>query len=241
MSGTPGEVSLSSVCASELTAPSRAASFATGINAGRNLFRGDGSRIFATKSPMAVSHSSFGWIQLVFIFASFCVVRRGRQQGGRPIVLSINIPLVKRLNTASKPLRLATHFVQRRKPVVNVKDGVLQSLGHDRSRGLLKLQNEIRVLGARFGIEVWRKTKEQHVAEKIEDRFFHCGVATLGRGDRAVDDLPIFLSYGLPRCQVCSINRKTSDGLAHRARERLERKIAIPAVLLGKPVEHVTQ
>src|SRR2546422_7062261 len=34
--------------------------------------------------------------------------------------------------------------------VVNVKDCVLQSLGHDRSGGLLKFQNEMRVRGA-FG------------------------------------------------------------------------------------------
>ena len=71
MSGTPGEVNLSKVCVSELIAPSRAISSTTGKKFGRNLFFDDVSRIFATKSRIAPSQSSFGRIQLVFSFASF--------------------------------------------------------------------------------------------------------------------------------------------------------------------------
>src|ERR1700720_3975423 len=94
----------------------------------------------------------------------------------------------------------------------------------------------MRVLGARLGVEVWRKAKEQYVTKKIEDRFFHGRIAPLRPGDGAFDNLPIFLSHGLSGRQVRSVNRKTSDGLAHPARKRLEREIAIPAPLLGKPV-----
>ena len=138
-------------------------------------------------------------------------------------------------------MRLAAHFVQRCQPVVNVEDGVLKPLRHDRPRSLLKLQHEIRVLGARFGVEVWRKTKEQQVTKKIEDRFFHGRIAPLRRGDGAFDNLPVFLSHGLAGRQIRSVNWKTSNGLAHRARKRLEREIAIPSVLFGKPVERVAQ
>ena len=77
--------------------------------------------------------------------------------------------------------------------------------------------------------------------KKIKDGFFHCRVASFGGGDGALDNLTIFLSHRLPGRQVCSINRKTSDGLAYRARQRLEGEIAIPSVFLGKPIEHVTQ
>src|SRR5947199_178193 len=111
MSGTPGDVSFSNICVSELMAPSRAISCATGRKIGRNLFRGDGSRILATNSRIAASHSSFGWIQLVLIFAAFGVVRRGRQQTGRPISLPIQIALVKRVDAEAKQLRLAAYFV----------------------------------------------------------------------------------------------------------------------------------
>src|SRR4029077_6281797 len=144
-------------------------------------------------------------------------------------------------NAYPKLWRLAAPLLQRRQPVVNVKHSVLEPLGHDRSRSLLKLQNEMRVLGARLGVEVWWKTKEQHVTKKIEDRFVHGRIAPLRRGDGAFDNLPILLSHGLSGRQIRSVNRKTSDGLAHRARKGLEREIAIPSVLLGKPVEHVAQ
>src|SRR6202008_4471672 len=101
-----------------------------------------------------------------------------------------------------------------------------------------KLQNEMGVFGARFGIEVRRKTKEQHLSEKIEGRFFHRGVSTLSCGNRVLDNLSVFVSHGLPWRQVRSINRKTRDGFAHRPRECLECEIAIPSVLLRKPIEH---
>src|SRR4029077_4533749 len=108
--------------------------------------------------------------------------------------------------------RLAAHFIQRRQPVVNVKHGVLEPLGHDRSRSLLKLQNEMHVLGARLGVEVWRKAKEQHIAKEIEDRLFHGRIETLRCRDGAFDNLPVFLSHRLSGRQVRSVNRKTSDG-----------------------------
>ena len=70
MSGTPGEVNFNNVCARELIAPSRATSSATGKKVGKNLFFVPGSKIYATKSRVAASHGSLGWIQLVFNFAS---------------------------------------------------------------------------------------------------------------------------------------------------------------------------
>ena len=71
MSGTPGTVSFKAIWASELIAPSRAISSATGRKLGGNLFFDEGSRTLATNSLMAASHCSLGCIQLVFIFASF--------------------------------------------------------------------------------------------------------------------------------------------------------------------------
>ena len=99
----------------------------------------------------------------------------------------------------------------------------------------------MRVRGAPSIIEIWRKTEKQHVTQKIENRFFHRWVAALGRGDCALDDLSIFFAHGLAGREISSINGKAGDGFAHRARERLEREIAIPAVLLGQTIEHVAQ
>src|SRR4029077_12590669 len=45
------------------------------------------------------------------IFAAFCVVRRGAQQGGWPIASPIEIMLMKRLDAEAKLLRLAAYFV----------------------------------------------------------------------------------------------------------------------------------
>src|SRR5436309_300947 len=148
---------------------------------------------------------------------------------------------MKHINARPKLLRLAAHFVYCYEPVVNVKDCVLQSLGHDRSGGLLKFQNEMRVRGAFGSAKVRRETKEQHLAQIIEDRLVHSRVAALGRGDCALDNLSIFIVHRLIGLEISAINRKAGDGLAQRARQRLEREIAIPSVLLGKPVEHVPQ
>src|ERR1700730_14682535 len=90
-------------------------------------------------------------------------------------------------------------------------------------------------------IEIWLVPKEQHVPQIIEDRFVHGWVSAFRCANRTLDDLTIFLARRLTRREIGSINRKTGDSLAHGTRERLEREISIPAVSLGKPVEHVAQ
>ena len=99
----------------------------------------------------------------------------------------------------------------------------------------------MRVRGAFGSVKVRRETKEQHLAQIIEDRLVHSRVAALGRGDCALDNLSIFIVHRLIGLEIRAINGKAGDGLTHRARQRLEREIAIPSVLLGKPVEHVPQ
>ncbi len=86
-----------------------------------------------------------------------------------------------------------------------------------------------------------RKSGEQNIAQKIKDRFFHPGIAALGGGDSAFDYLSIFVTHWPSRGEVSSINRKARDRFAHRARERFQREIAIPAILLRKPVDHVAE
>src|SRR5947207_2733496 len=121
MSGTPGEVSFSSVCESELIGPSHAMSRATGKKRGRNLFCGDGDH--------ARAH----------IFTAFCIVRRGCEHRPRPTALSIQVALVEFLDPQPELLRLAAHFLERSQTTVNVEHRVLESLGHDRAGSLLKL------------------------------------------------------------------------------------------------------
>src|SRR5262249_39828915 len=123
----------------------------------------------------------------------------------------------------------------------NVKDRILQSLRNHGCRRLLKFQNEMRVRRASTGIEICRETKEQHVKQKIEDRFVHRRVSAFGCADYALDDFPIFFAHGLTRSEIGSVNRETGDGLAHSTRERLEGEITVPTATLGKPIEHVTQ
>ena len=148
---------------------------------------------------------------------------------------------MKRIEADSKLLRLAADFVERSQPVVNVKHGVLVSFGHDRPRGLLKLEDKMRVRGACVVIEIFRKPEEQNIAQKIKDRFFNCGIPALGCRDGALDYLSILVVHRPSRRKVGSINRKAGNRLADGARERFEREIAIPAVLLGKPIDHVAQ
>ncbi len=94
---------------------------------------------------------------------------------------------------------------------------------------------------ARFGIKIFRKPKDQDVAEKIEDRFFNCRVPAFGRSDGALDHLSIFFAHRPPRSEISPVHRKTGDRLAHGTGQRFERKIAIPSILLGKPIDHVAQ
>ena len=83
--------------------------------------------------------------------------------------MSIKIALVERLDTYPELLRLAAHFIERGQSVVNIKHGILQPFGHDRPRSLLKLQNEMGVSSAGFGIEIFWEAEEQYVANKIEN------------------------------------------------------------------------
>ena len=86
--------------------------------------------------------------------------------------------------------------------------------------------------GARVLIEILRKTEEQYVSHKIEDRFFDHRIPALGGGHRAFDNLPILVAHRLARGEIRSINGKAGDRLAHGASEGFKREIAIPAILL---------
>ena len=99
----------------------------------------------------------------------------------------------------------------------------------------------MRVRRASTGIEICRETKEQHVAQKIENRFVHRRVSAFGSADGAFDDFTIFFAYGLTRSEIGSVNRETGDRLAHSTRERLEREITVPTAPLRKPIEHVAE
>ena len=163
------------------------------------------------------------------------------EQSRRPIALPRDVLVVKCRNADAELLRLAADLVQRGEPVVNIEGGILQSLGHDRPGALLELENEMRVLRARFFIQVFRKTKEQDVAQEIEDRFFDRRVAALGRRDRSLDDRAIVLAHRFSGRDVGSINRETGDRFANCAIQRIEGEIAEPAILLPKAIEHVAE
>ena len=90
----------------------------------------------------------------------------------------------------------------------------------------------MRIRSPSGSIEILGRTKQQHVAQEIKDRFIHRRVTAFGCSDRALDDLFIFVAYRLIGLDVRSINGKASNRLAHGARERLKRKISVPSVLL---------
>ena len=85
--------------------------------------------------------------------------------------MSIQIPLMKRVDAEPELLRLAANFVERGESIVNVKRRVLETLRHDGAGELLKLEHEIRVLLARLDVQIFREPKQQNVAQEIEDRF----------------------------------------------------------------------
>src|SRR6266480_5074194 len=99
----------------------------------------------------------------------------------------------------------------------------------------------MRVRRAPRGVETCWKTEEQHVAQKIEDRFFHGRVTPFGYADCALYDFTIFIARRLTGREVGSVNREAGDGLAHGPRKRLEREIPVPAASLRKPIKHVAQ
>ena len=92
-------------------------------------------------------------------------------------------------------LRLAPHFVERDKTIINIERRVFESLRHDWRGALLEFQDEMFVRGARFLVEVFRKTQQQNIAQKIEDRFFQGRVPPLRRRDRALDDGTVFVAH----------------------------------------------
>ena len=90
-------------------------------------------------------------------------------------------------------------------------------------------------------IEVFRKTKEQKVAQKVEDRFFDRGIASLGRRHRALDHRAILLAHRFSRFQIGAINGKTCDRFAHRPGQRFQSVIAKPAIMFRQPIHHVAK
>src|ERR1700736_7037419 len=133
---------------------------------------------------------------------------------------------MKGLHTGSELLGLAAHFIERRQAIENIEDSVLDSLGHDWSGVLLKFQDEMSVFLARFVIEVFRETKQQQIAQEVKNRAFDPGIASLGRGDCAFDDLPVFVTDRAIRFEISSINRKTRDRFAHSQHQSLQCEIA---------------
>src|ERR1700730_3449998 len=119
--------------------------------------------------------------------------------------MPIQVSLVKGVDTQAELFRLAAHFVERGQTVVNVEDRVFETLGHDRPGELLKFEHEMHVLFARLRIQVFRKTKKQNVAEKIEDRLLHRWIAAFGRSNRALDHLSILVADRLTGREISSI------------------------------------
>src|SRR5438034_684759 len=148
---------------------------------------------------------------------------------------------MKHLHAEAEKLRFAADFVQRSQPVVDIRNRVLQSLCHDRSGELLKLENELRVRGTLLFVEVFRKTKEQKIEQEIKDRFFDCGIATFRRRHRALDHRAIFLAHWFPWFEISSIDGETGDRFAHRARQSFQGVVAKPTVLLRQPINHVAE
>ena len=64
---------------------------------------------------------------------------------------------------------------------------------------LLEFENEMRVLRARFVVEIFRETQEQDVAQEIEDGFLDRRVAAFRRGDGALDHCAVLVADRLPR------------------------------------------
>src|SRR5664279_5229792 len=93
----------------------------------------------------------------------------------------------------------------------------------------------------RFRVEILRKTKEQNIAQEIEDRFLERGISAFRDDDGAFDDRTVFLTHRLPGSDIGAVDREAGNRLTHRAGQRLEREIAEPPVLLRKPVEHVPE
>src|SRR5690349_11380468 len=100
---------------------------------------------------------------------------------------------MERFNSRTEPLRFPSDFVQGGKPIEGVESRVFDSLGHDRTGVLLKLEHEMGMFGLRFVLEVFGETEQQQVAQKVENGFFYGWVTPLGRGDRALNDVSIFL------------------------------------------------
>src|SRR4030095_14136073 len=100
---------------------------------------------------------------------------------------------MKDLSTQAEGWRFAADFVEPRQPVVDVKDGILESLCHNRTGELLELEHELLVCGALFFIKIFREAKEQEIAQKIKDRFLDRGIAPFRRRDRTFNHRAILL------------------------------------------------
>jgi hypothetical protein len=117
--------------------------------------------------------------------------------------------------------RLAADFVERNKPVVDVKRCVLDPLGGDGRRDLLELPGEFPLRLARAGLG----SEEQGVADEIEDRAIRLRISRNRLLDRTVDDLHIRIAYALV-VDIRPVDREACDDLAQCVTQCVVREVA---------------
>ena len=110
----------------------------------------------------------------------------------RPALLLFNVVCVKLIDSDAEFFRAAANLVERQQPVIIVEGGVLQPLGHYRSRQLLKFHHELQV----------RYPLQKHITHELHRRrlrFHRFDVFRVG-ADRFGSIRPIDRE---PRCSFC--------------------------------------
>ena len=89
--------------------------------------------------------------------------------------------LMKLRRRAPEMLRFASDFIERRQPVIDIKGGILEPLGHDRPGALLEFKHEIHVQLAFRRIDIRRKFHEQYITQKFKNGALHARIAAKWR------------------------------------------------------------
>ena len=174
------------------------------------------------------------------VFAALGVVGGRRRQGVRKSLLATLHLFMKCGRGDAEAIGIAADLVERDEPVRDVAGGVLGSLRHDRGRDLLELADE-----AALFLDVLRPGRgggsaEQGVADEVEDRHAHAGIADRGPA-HGPQHLPAVGLGDVGPGDVRAVDREARDHLAERPAQAAAGEVAGAAVVLGDAVELVRQ
>ena len=116
----------------------------------------------------------------------------------RKLRLARGILPMEDLRRGAEVVRLASDLIECDEPVIDIEGRILDALGGDGAGALLKFHHKAEMLRAAGLVDILRETAASYLAQELEDRGLHAGIAPPGGAHGAVDDLAVVIAESRP-------------------------------------------